>query len=607
MHIAFKFHYIHDNGLFTRLLNKLSENSELPLSLYKDGHHYKIEALGEQTELEVLAEQVSILVPQSLFLHDYVIEEVCKEEDDENAVTFLPNEEIFFQVPYCPECQKIVIETYNPFVECTVCGFSDVSLEMEGLVSHSKISAETGEQFFIQAADRLLEEGELTLPTYNGLRRFSLLSSRADKNEGLLFCDPSELSDKFLITPGELDALMMVEKPTVRLKAKLMFRSEYGLNEPFYPIFFADDKITLALSTALKEKGVDAVFCDHIPALRVVSALDEHVIISVGRDMLPWKVSKSLTNVAFCEYRGFQAYGDAKGLVLDTKLDIEDRSLIQYISNEKKSQISKAIGFEPAHAALRCVVMEHELEGKALCGIYLSRETRTEIFSFSEKIGYSPMLKLSDEVLPSHEVLLQPKHMLDAISEMDEGGERLVHNFKKSFPELYTKVEKLHFNACSDASALTKLWAIAAVFIGLYEGDDILKACETLESTAIEFGGKSGPRIDYKIMASEDGYQLDMRLAIRSAMSFKLAGLDEYLLSFGFIDSLADFIAMQAEDSDANIGIDGVALSGSLFENRQLLMRTYNSLSVNYKIYRNERLSIDGANISLGAITLGSE
>jgi len=159
----------------------------------------------------------------------------------------------------------------------------------------------------------------------------------------------------------------------------------------------------------------------------------------------------------------------------------------------------------------------------------------------------------------------------------------------------------------SDTSAITKLWGMAAVFIGLYEGDDRLKACETLESTALEFGGKSGPRIDYKIMASEDGYQLDMRLAIRSAMSFKLAGLDEYLLSFGFIDSLADFIAQQAEDSDANIGIDAVALSGSLFENRQLLMRTYNSLSANYPIYRNERLSIDGANVAIGAITLGNE
>ncbi len=601
MHIAFKFHYIHDNGLFTRLLNQLSERSELPLFLYKEGHHYKIEASGEQAELEAVAEQISALIPQSLFLNDYAIEEVHREEDNENTSCFLPKENVFFQIPYCPECQKRVIETYNPFVECDVCGFSNVSLEMENLITYTGITADTGEQFFIQLADRLVEKGELTLPTYNGLRRFNLLNFNDDKNKGILFCDPTDISEKFLITPGELDALMMVEKPTVRLKGKLMFRSEYELNEPFYPVFFADDKITLALSTALKEKGVDAVFCDQIPTLRVGSSLDEHVIVSMGRDMLPWKVAMGLTNAAFCEFGGFQAYGDDKGLVLDTKLDIENRSFIKYISNEKKSQTDKAIGFEPAHAALRSIVLEHELEGKALCGVYLSRKNPTQIFSFSEKIGYSPMVQLSDEILS------QPKNILDAISQMDEGGERLVYNFKKTFPDLYTKVEQLHFNTHSDTSAITKLWAMASVFIGLYEGDDVLKACEVLESTAIEFGGKSGPRIDYKVIASEKGYELDMRLAIRSAMSFKLAGLDEYLLSFGFIDSLADFIAGQAENADANIGIDGVALSGSLLENRQLLMRTYNALSANYPIYRNARLSIDGANVALGAITLGSE
>jgi hydrogenase maturation factor HypF (carbamoyltransferase family) len=190
---------------------------------------------------------------------------------------------------------------------------------------------------------------------------------------------------------------------------------------------------------------------------------------------------------------------------------------------------------------------------------------------------------------------------------MDEGGTRLVNNFKNGFPELYDKIVKLEFQPHTGTSDLTKIWSMAAVFLGLYDGNDALESAEVLEATAIEFSGKSGPRIDYKVMSTDEGYQLDIRLAIRSAMSFKLAGLDDYLLSFGFIDSLADFIAEQAEDSDANIGIKGVTLSGGLFENRQLLMRTYNALSMNFPIYRNERLGIDNANVALGAITLGSE
>ena len=602
MHIAFKFQYIHDNGLFSRLLSRIQELSSIPISLYEDGKHYTIEASGNQEVLEALAEQISTLVPQSLFLRDYKIEEVHKEENDgENVITSLSAEKTFFKIPYCPECQDKVVKTFDPFVQCTVCGFSETSLSMETLTTFTGIKATNNEAFFTQLASVLIETGEVTLPTYNGIRRFSLLNSNTQYGEGILFCDPTDISDKFLITQGELDSLMMIEKPTVRLKAKLKLRVEYELFEPFYPVFFADDKVTLSLSAALKTKGIDAVFSDHIPTLRTASALEEHAIIATGRDMLPWNFPLTLKYASFCEYGGFQAYDDKNGLHVGLKFNLGDQPRIQYVSKYERSQVDNVIRFEPAHAALRSIVLEKELEDQALCGIHLSRENHSHIFSFSKKIGYTPM------VLCSNEHLSQPIQMLEAIAEMDEGGMRLVNNFRNAFPELYEKVEELRFNTASNISDIAKLWSMAAVFIGLYEGEDAAKACETLESTAIEFGGKSGPRIDYKVISTEQGYQLDFRLAIRSAMSFKLAGLDDYLLSFGFIDSLADFIAQQAEDSDANIGIKGVALSGNLFENRQLLMRTYNALSVNYPIYRNERLSMDNANVALGAITLGSE
>lgn len=601
MTIAFKFHYIHDNRLFTALLNRIQELSTLPLSLHEEKNHYRIEASGDQPALEALAEQVSALVPQSLFLREYTIEEMNDESATENINLNFSSHNRQIKIPCCPECERKVIETYDPFVPCSVCGFSDTSLSMDDLEAFTRVSVDSQEAFFMQLADTLMEKGEVTLPTYNGIRRFSLLNTNEQKSKGILSCNPVDISDKFLITQGELDALMMVEKPTVRLKAKLKLRIEYALNAPFYPVFFADDKVTLALSTALNHKGVDAVFCDQLPTLRVASALDEHMIITMGRDMLPWKNSLSLENASFCEYTGIQAFGDSNGLLLDTKLELGNQPHIAYVSNEEKTKVNGAIHFESAHAALRSIVLEQGLKGDSLCGIHLTREHPSHIFSFSSKIGYTPMVLFCDDVLS------QPKTMLDAIAQMDEGGLRLVSNFKKSFPELYAKVEQVEFNSNGHISDIAKLWAIAAVFIGLYNGNDALEACETLESTAIEFGGKSGPRIDYKIMSTDEGYQLDFRLAIRSVMSFKLAGLDDYLLSFGFIDSLADFIAMKAEDADANIGIDGVTLSGSLFENRQLLMRTYNALSANYKIYRNERLSCDGANVALGAITLGRE
>ena len=597
MHIAFKFHYTHDNGLFVRLLKQIRERSSLPVTLTQEKHEYTIEAIGEQQELESLAELISALTPQSLFLKDYTI----AEGEPLHESKPLSEKNISYEIPCCPQCQQKILLTLDPFEPCSVCGFSETTITLKDLLTFTQSDVKTAETLFIQLAQRLIDNEEITLPTYNGLRHFSLLNTQVAEENGLLICDPCDISDSLLITQGELDALMMIEKPSVRLKPKLKFRAEYGLTKPFYPVFFADDKITMALCTALSRQGVKAVYCDQPPLLRIASALGHHVIITVGRDMLPWHHPMILNQPSCCTFEQYEGFGNHNGLVLQSAAESLSQPCVRFVANDESSSFPNAILFEPAHAALRSIVLEHDLQGKSLCGIYLSRHHRSQICSFSTKIGYTPMAYFVDDLLA------HPATMLESIAQMDEAGARLVANYKTAYPHLIEKIEHSRFEASTNVSMLSRLWGMAAVFIGLCEGDDIQNSCEQLEATALEFNGKSGPRIDYKLIKTSMGYEIDPRLAIRSAMSFKLAGVDEYLLCFGFIDSLADFIAQQAELADANIAISGVTLSGSLFENRQLLMRTYNALSSNYTIYRNERLSMDGANVAVGAVSLGSE
>lgn len=597
MHIAFKFHYTHDNGLFVRLLKRIRERASIPVTLIHEKSEYIIEATGEQNELETLAELISTLVPQSLFLQDYTIQEGKTPHEPQPLIE--PKSP--YSVPCCPECQHNIFQTLDPFEPCSVCGFSEVTLTLQDLCTYTRIDAKTPEVLFTKLARQLMEKGKVTLPTYNGLRRFSLLKTQDSEENGLLICNPSDMSDTFVMTQGELDTLMMIEKPSVRLKPKLKFRAEHGLTKPFYPVFFADDTITMALSTALSRQGFEAIYCDPVPRLRATSALGHHVIVTVGRDMLPWHHPLALSQPTCCTFEGFEGLGGSNGLSLQSAIEPISQPCVRFVANDEPSTFAHALSFEPAHAALRSIVLEHNLQGKSLCGLYLSRTRRSQICSFSTKIGYTPMAYFVDEMLAS------PNAMLTSITQMDEAGARLVANYTKTYPQLVEKIKQARFETKDKISMLSRLWGMAALFIGLSNGENIQDACEQLEATALEFNGKSGPRIDYKVLKTSNGYEIDPRLAIRSAMSFKLAGVDEYLLSFGFIDSLADFIAQQAELADANISIEGVTLSGSLFENRQLLMRTYNALTSNYTVYRNERLSMDGANVAVGAVSLGSE
>ncbi|WP_309499856.1 hypothetical protein [Sulfurovum sp.] len=51
MHIAFKFKYIHTNGLFTRLLNRIGELTAPPVSTDQGGVYYSLGASGDRNNL----------------------------------------------------------------------------------------------------------------------------------------------------------------------------------------------------------------------------------------------------------------------------------------------------------------------------------------------------------------------------------------------------------------------------------------------------------------------------------------------------------------------------------------------------------------------------
>lgn len=73
-----------------------------------------------------------------------------------------------------------------------------------------------------------------------------------------------------------------------------------------------------------------------------------------------------------------------------------------------------------------------------------------------------------------------------------------------------------------------------------------------------------GPRIDYKLIRQNDCIVLDYARLLRSVMSFKLAGVENELLCYGVVDSLAEFIGTLAGDMMLNYGIQDVFVCGDL-------------------------------------------
>jgi len=85
-----------------------------------------------------------------------------------------------------------------------------------------------------------------------------------------------------------------------------------------------------------------------------------------------------------------------------------------------------------------------------------------------------------------------------------------------------------------------------------------------LLTCAADFLGEKGVRIDFGI---DDRGELAVDKLIRSAMSYKLAGVDDKVLSYGFIDSLSYFLSdlMDARRDE----FDAAIFSGALFGERK--------------------------------------
>lgn len=143
----------------------------------------------------------------------------------------------------------------------------------------------------------------------------------------------------------------------------------------------------------------------------------------------------------------------------------------------------------------------------------------------------------------------------------DEIGKKLFENFTKkyNFPN-------------GEINNSQSFYAIFDVSSKILFGKD----ASYLITNAKDFIGKKGPSIDYLISNSK----FDTIKLIKSAMSFKLAGVSDKILSFGIVQSLAYFLSDFSDDLE----FDNAFLTGDLFEERLISNLILNVFSKNKSV-----------------------
>ncbi|KMZ45825.1 protein hydE [Helicobacter pylori] len=149
----------------------------------------------------------------------------------------------------------------------------------------------------------------------------------------------------------------------------------------------------------------------------------------------------------------------------------------------------------------------------------------------------------------------------------DEKASRMLKNYATKFPNFYARLLELSKYNLGGANLLD-FFQILGFVLGYSEDF----CAQSVVSLAKECLRPKGPRIDYKILKN-DSFKMALNFSkiMHSAMSFRLAGVENEILSLGILDSLAEFLGNFIWDNVQNFSVQEVTIAGDFFGEKVFL------------------------------------
>ncbi|WQY27580.1 protein hydE [Helicobacter pylori] len=149
----------------------------------------------------------------------------------------------------------------------------------------------------------------------------------------------------------------------------------------------------------------------------------------------------------------------------------------------------------------------------------------------------------------------------------DEKASRMLKNYEAKFPNFYARILELSNHNLGGANLLD-FFQILGFVLGYSEDF----CAQSVISLAKECLRPKGPRIDYKILKN-DSFKMALNFSkvMHSAMSFRLAGVENEILSLGILDSLAEFLGNFIWDNAQNFSVQEVTIAGDFFGEKVFL------------------------------------
>jgi hypothetical protein len=574
MILKFILKYSGNNGIIEKFFIRTAKEMGLEIGFERIEKFLTVYIKGSEEELTKYSDALSKELPLSIFM------ESLDAEVTQNFVEFIPNDFPKINLPPCPRCLREVKDInnknyYNPFHHCEICGYQVSNVKKE----------DNYKTIFENIVNELKTKGEVSIQTMNGKYKLSTNLN----TDYLVVKNLSVVANYFMSFEGDAKALGSIEKPFVKLKTNLTFKKTFESNNVAFYVKLPDDMILDLLFEELKDMEIlsltkveksdyfefDVKEEENIVA--VVTDTKKHIIIpqSGERSLIP-QYSDSLGKVVLGINSKFGAYSDEEKTIIDLK---ENLPKIETKETEKN------------FAGFFGVLNQWKLEDKITVGYTFYLNDKSQILLNSPKFGLIEYVNFDFKFDSFEDIFAE-------IKAMNETGSKLIKNYMEKENQKF--MNALNSDLTTQKQGIAYLWGLIGIILGFDQNID--KAYDKLIEYSNDALTKKGPRIDYKM----EEKNLNPLWAIRTAMSFKLAGVDNYLISFGVIESFAEFLNTIYETLNKEMELGGAILVGDMFEG-EFLNKTYTNISKNYPIFIPKSLPMSGAIEAYGSAVINSK
>ena len=434
---------------------------------------------------------------------------------------------------------------------------------------------------FEVAAKALVDNKSLLMKTTMGYRLF-YSAKELSVDAVLMMINAKKITEHLSLITEEFNALLSIERPIMHVTLKNEeLKKQLDLNT--LNVKYPDDGFSILLATELQKLGVDYIAYKEVDeAANADLFMDYDLEVTSQSDMRLF-LNKDVQFIAEGERVSFPS----RGLLAKNTLSVAhglvgvehgNTMLFDKMEHFDSVNVLKANVLEGVdeqyhtdqrpmaqdEASFMSVIAEHKLFGSKCVGAYFDEEPSFLYYDGKKVIRIVPPKYFGTE------------NLLEQISELRDGSDRLVANLKKKMPEAYKKLEALQ------TQGDVGLFQATAIILGL--SDESMRG---VTNEAMKFVGKGGIQIDTHLTDN----RFDHTAFLASIISYQLADVSTVIVSYSIFESFGDYFSELIQEIKSKTKSEHVILCGTHFANQSLFSRMQRNfkqspplMNINYPI-----------------------